>query len=138
VKLYARPSTRTVWVTTSFVAFHRWPYAPEETAFLRDYHRHKFGVKVTVTVGGSDREVEFFALKKELDEFAAAFLHGKRSDNSCEMFADAIAAHLAASGYTVNSVEVNEDGENGATVYYAVSPTDSDLSFSRLRDRPAK
>lgn len=119
--VHAQVVARSVYVTTSFVAYHRWPNAPESTAFLRDYHRHKFNVMVSVMVTRADREVEFFALKKDLEEMTDVLKDG-RSENSCEMFADLIAGHLVEKGYYVSMVSVNEDDENGTVTLYNSRP----------------
>lgn len=105
-----------VYITTNFVGFHQWPNAPIEVAFLRDLHRHVFGVKVCVLVNGSDREVEFFTLKQDVDK-AIRLLNMDLEQNqsmSCEMMAEWLIEALTDCEYKVTSVEVNEDGENGA------------------------
>lgn len=101
-----------IWVTASFVAFHRWVKAPEQVAFLRDYHRHVFNVKVHVPVTHDDRDVEFFMFKKELEAFLTLHFAGGRHDMSCEMFADRILDEFPGA----QSAQVDEDGENGALV----------------------
>lgn len=100
-----------VWVTARFMAYHRWKDAPESVAFLRDYHRHVFHVKLTVQVGHGDREVEFFTLKDQLQRHLRTVWEGQRFDQSCEQIAEVILWTFGAA-----QVEVSEDGENGATV----------------------
>ena len=105
-----------IWVTTQFEGFHSWGNAPEEVKFLRDNHRHIFKVKVTLEVKHDDREVEFFIFKKQLEGFIQDSF---KSENvgSCEMIANIIKGYvkLVYPGRKV-SVEVSEDGENGACV----------------------
>lgn len=112
---------KAIWVRTFFRGFHRWPDAPEQVAFLRNLHRHCFGVKVQIWVTGSDREVEFFILQSEVDfvtvKQLGPALKGTPS-MSCEMMAEYIAEKLKAKNYHVHFVEVDEDGENGARVEY--------------------
>ena len=37
-------SKMTLWVTTQLEGFHKWEQAPDEVAYLRERHRHMFGV----------------------------------------------------------------------------------------------
>ncbi len=106
-------SKTTVWVTTSFVGFHKWENAPEEVSFLRHYHRHVFHVKLGVSVSHNDRDVEFFTLKKELDQFVKGVYELRKYFlDSCEQIAQSILEHFKNSVF----VEVSEDAENGARV----------------------
>jgi len=108
-----------VYVTTTFVAFHNWPGAPVKVEFLRHLHRHVFHVRVEVDVSHSDRDVEFFIFKELVDGLCILHFHGNRLIGiSCEMIASTLANMLAAEGYTMRSVEVSEDGENGAILRY--------------------
>lgn len=66
---------KTIYVRTSFVGFHKWETAPQEVSFLRDLHRHIFNVKVTLQVSHSDRDVEFFLLKKDVDFIISSFVY---------------------------------------------------------------
>lgn len=102
---------RIVWITSQFVAYHRWAKAPEDTAFLRNYHRHMFHVKMGIEVLHGDREVEFFDLKRRLDEYINDEFREGRFGFSCEIIAELILDEFNASW-----VEVSEDGENGAIV----------------------
>ena len=111
-----------IYITTNFTGFHCWPAAPEEVSFLRDLHRHVFHVKVAVRVTHDDRDVEFFKLKKDADaviKLLAVELETACRQMSCEMMAGFIARSLM-SGYNVSSVEVSEDGENGARLEFAI------------------
>ena len=103
-----------VWVTTQFEGFHKWPAAPDEVGFLRLLHRHLFHVKVGVLVGHNDRDVEFFMLKRHVNDIIKMMA----GDNmSCEMMAEFILDKLdLLFNYDVLYVDVSEDGENGATI----------------------
>lgn len=101
-----------IWVTSSFVALHRWADAPAEVSFLRSFHRHVFNVKVHLPVTHSDRDIEFFTFKKVLDDFLQKKFAGGEHDKSCEMFAEEILNSFPVA----LSVQVDEDGENGAMV----------------------
>jgi hypothetical protein len=100
-----------VWVRTQFTGFHRWKDAPDEVAFLRDWHRHVFHVRLGMQVTELDREVEFFQLKAKVDSYLAAY-DGFRFEMSCEQL-----AALLQRDFGAVLVEVSEDGECGATVF---------------------
>lgn len=100
-----------VWVTTRFEGWHRWKDAPDECAYLRDYHRHLFHIRLEVAVTGNNREVEFIGLKACLDEYLRFRYAGQRFESSCEQIAEDLLKRFEAV-----SCEVSEDGENGATV----------------------
>jgi len=123
------PSKRdtTIWITTQFEGRHRWAKAPKDTdeAFLRNMHRHMFRVKVSVQVFHNDRDIEFFQLKHFVDNIIFnAFIckqDTKVGIGSCEMIAEVILNRLFEDLHKrfLNrniSVEVSEDGENGAIV----------------------
>lgn len=109
-------TTTLVYVTTSFVGYHRWTEAPAEVTFLRYWHRHVFHVKLTVRVDHSDRDVEFFMLKRDVDAYLKTAFDGGRFAFSCEQIAEFIIAKMQSQRYEVHSCEVSEDGENGAVV----------------------
>lgn len=104
-----------VYCTTRFTAMHAWDDAPDEVAFLRSPHRHEFHVRLSVEVDHDDRDIEFIMLKRALDGFIAARILG--TDRSCEQYASAIRDHFAEQypGRAI-TVDVSEDGENGAIV----------------------
>lgn len=105
-----------VFVTTTFVGFHRWRAAPDKVKFLREWHRHVFQVTVWVYVTHGDREVEFFILKEAVENLTLPRFHEKYFELSCEQIAAELLA-LLSHEYKVSCVEVNEDGENGALVH---------------------
>jgi hypothetical protein len=110
-----------IWITTFFNGFHHWPDAPAQVAFLRSLHRHRFGVKVSVNVLHSDRDVEFFMLQNDVNKVLvtelAKALKAKPA-MSCEMMAEFIGQRLHAMKYNVAEITVDEDGENGATLTF--------------------
>ncbi len=110
--------TTVIWVTAEIPGFHRWDGAPESVSFLRNEHRHLFKFKMTVSVFHSDRNIEFFTLKKELYHYLEATFGSPANfeGKSCEMIAKAVHTYFHKD-YVVVSVEVSEDGENGAIVY---------------------
>lgn len=100
-----------VWVRTTFVGFHRWAAASGAVAFLRDWHRHVFHVRLGVPVFHNDRDVEFLTLKTELDGYIDSYYRGRRFESSCETIAEDLLSRFSGLW-----CEVSEDGENGATV----------------------
>ena len=96
-----------VRVRSQFTGWHKWTDAPDNVAFLRDFHRHVFKVELVVPVRHGDREVEFFTLQKQLDGFLARNYAGRKFLESCEQIAENIGVNFQA-----HEVTVSEDGEN--------------------------
>lgn len=127
------PKRRQVFCRTAFDGLHCWPDAPPETGFLRYPHRHMFGVEVTVDVTHSDRDVEFLALVKIVDDIILllkgepwecdggdGYISKDLDDDilhwSCERWAEEIGTVLLGRGYDVYTVQVVEDSQNGAVI----------------------
>lgn len=103
-----------VWLTTSFIAWHKWEGAPDVCSHLKNYHRHKFNVKMWFEVSHDDRDVEFQKQKQHVDEYIANKYNYKPLANmSCEMIARELGTDFFA-----DMVSVDEDGENGAVVIF--------------------
>lgn len=100
-----------VYIRTRFAGFHRWKNAPDQVAFLRDFHRHEFHVKVAVPVNHDNRDVEFLQLKARVDAVLTERYKDKKFEESCEM----IASNLV-DWFDAVWADVSEDGENGAVV----------------------
>lgn len=119
---------KSIWITTQFVGFHKWPDAPDEVAYLRDYHRHRFGVKVAIVVKHSNRDVEFLTFKRQLENYIDSTFKDKYFEYSCEHIAEMICKFISTVLlHIVLYVNVDEDGENGASVV----PTYFDEETSR-------
>jgi hypothetical protein len=113
-----------ITVRSSFAGIHSWPDAPEPVAFLRNPHRHRFGVESVISVGHGDRATEFFMARAHIDRFIASIplyhqeipgLH-MLGHKSCEMVAEEIYRHLNTNcGLVTSRVTVDEDGENAGT-----------------------
>lgn len=114
----------TITITTKYEGVHCYPEAPDCVAYLRQPHRHMFGVRVEVEVFDDDREIEFIMLKHQVDDYIKSHC----DDNgvwqmgrlSCEQVCNGILKYLFAFVKWPEgrhwSVMVDEDGENGATV----------------------
>lgn len=96
-----------VFITIRFAAFHRYPDAPEEVAFLRNGHRHLFHVKVWFEEM-KEREHEFFIEKERVKQWIEQKID-RNDAGSCEKIAQVIAQMDS----DITRVEVSEDGENG-------------------------
>jgi len=110
---------RYIWITFKKEGIHKYPDAPEEVKFLRYPHRHIFHFKVKIEVEHNNRDIEFIMLKRELENL---YDPGKLELDykSCEMLAEEILDYLLQnySSKRSMSVEVSEDGENGAVLEY--------------------
>lgn len=114
----------TIQVRTKFEGVHCYPGAPEEVAYLKEPHRHIFGVCVEVEVFHEDRELEFIKVKHMIDEWINTLpnCNGARKlyASSCEVLAESIRIYLASKVKNPDGrywkVTVDEDGENGASV----------------------
>lgn len=103
-----------IYITTSFPAFHAWPKAPEQVAFLRNKHRHTFHVKMLFEVTHDDRQLEFFMVKEEVSNYIRDTYHSKDlGATSCEMIGEQLLEHFTLAC----RVEVSEDLENGVVVH---------------------
>lgn len=106
-----------IFVTTEFEGLHRWADAPEETAFLRQFHRHLFRVRLEIEVRHDDRELEFFKTKKGLNH-AIKVVIDHNDAGSCEQIAIRLLEYFTARLQGRQMIcEVSEDGENGAVVF---------------------
>lgn len=116
-------SAHTITARTQVIGLHQWPAAPDRRAYLRDLHRHVFGIAVTVDVAHTERDVEWHDLADDTLTAALALTEQYHEDapitsfgaRSCETIAGQIADTLTSQNYIVQSVEVDEDGEHTAT-----------------------
>ena len=116
---------RGIWVTFKKEGIHKYPAALEDPKladvfFLGYPHRHMFHFRVSISVFHNDRDIEFIQFKRWLEglynsENAVLELDYK----SCEMIADDLyrQINLKYPGRHV-TVDVSEDGENGASIAY--------------------
>ena len=117
-----------IFVTFQKEGIHKFPQAldhPEfatgdeyDVSFLGYPHRHIFHFKVWITVGHSDREIEFIQFKRWLlNLYSEGTL--ALDFKSCEMMAEDLCKQInnRYPGRTV-WIEVSEDNENGAFVQF--------------------
>ena len=114
-----KPATvKTIFVKFQKEGIHKYPDAPEGVEFLRHPHRHMFHFEVELEVFHDDRDIEFILLKRELEA-----LYDEKTlqldYKSCEMMADDLAAYIQKNYPNRHlTIEISEDGENGARCYY--------------------
>lgn len=110
------------WITvkTNFIGFHKYEDAPDEVAFLKNLHRHRFYVEALIQVFHDDRELEFFIVQDALDKDIIPFLF-QSPLGSCEMMAEYILWGLVNTygDHRNYYVEVSEDDENSGTVSWS-------------------
>lgn len=102
-----------VYCKLRFSATHHCPpeVCPKEAEYLTHPHRHEFHVQCAAYVHGDNREIEFITLKNQVDKYVREKYHNKDLGmTSCEMIAHEILGDFDC----LSSVEVSEDGENGA------------------------
>jgi len=124
--------SRTIFVTFQKEGIHKYPAAAtdpklESVSFLGVPHRHIFHFRVTLDVFHNDRDIEFIMFKRELE---ALYGNGtlQMDYQSCEMLAESLIKYISTA-YPERkiSVEVSEDGENGATLEYIPEDTFDDI-----------
>ena len=105
-------------VRTQFEGFHCWSDAPEEVKFLRDTHRHLFNVELRISVDHNDRELEFFMVKKRLDNIIKWYIELNGTNlGSCEMMGESFIKELTELyGNRYYQIKIFEDNENGGEV----------------------
>lgn len=115
---------KAITVTNSFKGYHKYAEAPKEVKFLQDLHRHIFNVKSTIEVKHNNRDLEFYILQQEIEEYiekkykksSYGFVPGIFIE-SCESLAEELVCFLQLKHpYRYVRVEVWEDNENGAIV----------------------
>ena len=115
------PTTRKIYVTFQREGIHKYPAALtdpglKDVSFLGYPHRHMFHFKVGISVVHNDRDIEFILFKRWLES-----LYGdgviQLDFKSCEMIAEDLYAQISSRypGRAV-SIDVSEDGENGAVL----------------------
>jgi hypothetical protein len=105
-----------IWITTSFEGFHKYPDAPKGVEFLKNEHRHIFHVRVWITVFHNDRDIEFILFKRFID---TCFKNNNFNYMSCEMISDRLYEKIKEEfpGRGI-AIEISEDEENGSYKEY--------------------
>lgn len=114
---------RMIWVRFSVKGFHCYPKAPDQVAYLRDRHRHKFGFRVWIEVWGDNRDIEFHMVQTWLESLYERGGPLEAEGRSCEMLADELYRRMIAEDRYQRReiwIEVDEDGECGSFTRYEV------------------
>lgn len=107
-----------IFITTEFEGIHCYPAAPEEVAFLRNPHRHMFQVRIDLEVMHNDRDVEFILFRRETDKMIRESITNMQH-RSCEMICEILLGYVMTHYPERDcTIEVSEDGENGARLEY--------------------
>lgn len=121
-------SKRFIFVTFKQEGIHRYPEAAtnpdlatgdwRDVSFLASPHRHMFHFRVELEVVHSNRCVEFIQFKRELQRLYSTGTLAL-DYKSCEMMAEDLADYITKQ-YPGRDlvIEVAEDGENGARMYF--------------------
>jgi hypothetical protein len=121
--------SRQIFVTFTKEGIHRYPAAltdpklnkgtggPEswlDVSFLGHPHRHIFHFRVSISVEHNDRDIEFIQFKRELEnQYSQSTLN--IDYKSCEMLSEDLIEYIDSKyPNRLITVEVSEDGENGA------------------------
>ena len=119
---------RQIWVSFAKEGIHCYPAAATDpllatgdeydVSFLGTPHRHIFHFRVSIDVFHNDRDIEFIQFKRWLENlYKDAIL--ALDYKSCEMIADDLYLQIAGRYPNRNvSIDVAEDGENGALIKY--------------------
>lgn len=102
-----------VVVNLKFEGIHSWKNCPfEDVSFLKNDHRHIFWVKAIKSVSHLDRDIEIIRFKRDLEDYCNSLKPIIQKEGwSCEKIANDILIN-----FDCESVEVLEDGENGAII----------------------
>ena len=123
------PINRAIYVTFQKEGIHKYPAAEtdpklatggwDDVSFLGVPHRHMFHFKVSISVTHNDRDIEFIQFKRWIERLYSENTL-QLNFKSCEMMAEDL--YTVINNKYPNravSIEVSEDGENGAVLSWA-------------------
>ena len=111
MKIHRKKIQCNVVVVFSIPGLHYWAEAPKQTDYLRNPHRHQFGIEASFAVSDNNRQVEYFDIEEQImawlremywDGMRKLYYFGAMS---CEQIAQAIQAQ-----FKCTEVRVSEDG----------------------------
>ena len=122
---------RKIWVTFRKEGIHCYPAAATDpslatgdeydVSFLGTPHRHIFHFRVWIDVLHNDRDIEFIQFKRWLENLYKAGIL-QLDYKSCEMMATDLYQQINARYPNREvTIDVSEDGENGATITWTAS-----------------
>lgn len=102
----SQPLSCSISVRVDFDGWHRWPGAPENRAYLRDYHHHVFSAVCTAPVSHDNREIELHNLRDIVKgRIERMYPEGRLGEASCEQIAECLLDQLPR----LSEVTVRED-----------------------------
>ena len=107
-----------IFCTLSIDGIHRWDGCDiPEVIYLKNDHRHQFGIKCYANVSHSDRDIEFIELKHKVLDYLndKYYCTTKRTHYFGSMSCEMIAIDLV-NEFDLSKCEVNEDNENGSVL----------------------
>lgn len=119
-------TSKFIRVKWDYVGYHKWKDAPDQVAFLKNLHRHKFYGTATIEVTHDDRELEFFMVLNEIETEIMPFMYLSCEKvkgtpiSSCEQQAEYVLKGLKRiyGEDRAYQVEISEDNENSAVVIW--------------------
>jgi hypothetical protein len=122
---------RQIFIKFTREGIHRYPAAAtdpklatgnaDDVSFLANPHRHIFHFRVSIAVKHNDRDIEFIQFKRELEGLYSAGTM-QMDYKSCEMLGEELIQYITDKyPNRKGSVEVSEDGENGAILSFYTS-----------------
>ena len=116
-----------ILVKTQFAGTHNWPTCDDQFSvdFLKYRHRHIFYIEAILSVSHKERQLEFFCVKEEIDNFIQNnfFIQNRivhLKDSSCETLAEQIVYSLLdLYDCKYIKVQVLEDNECGGIAAYS-------------------
>ena len=107
-----------------FVGHHRFVNVKEafpsadSIHHLENWHRHVFKVTTSIEVLNEDRELEFFIVQSQIQNYLNKTFHNKKFELSCEAIARMILTQIISEYGQARfiRVKVSEDGENAGIV----------------------
>jgi len=119
---------KSIFVTFQKEGVHRYPAAStdpklatggwDDVSFLGVPHRHIFHFKIRIEVFHNDRDIEFIQFKRWLEKLYSDEVLAL-DYKSCEMLADELYSEISARYPSrMVEIEISEDGENGAIIFY--------------------
>ena len=104
----------TIIVNTRREFIHRYRKAPEEVAFLQNWHRHMLHITVELSVDHAERDLEFFMVQRQINHILDNEMCLQYVECSCETVAMVLTREIIRFyGDRDIIVTVMEDGEVG-------------------------
>ena len=113
---------KNIIIKTQFPALHAWKDCPiKDVEFLKHPHRHVFYVTVKIPVIHNNRQIEFFIVKRSLEEHIRKYFYDQYlGGQSCEDICESLSAFIQHDFGGCSYISVMEDNENGAEINFKI------------------